>query len=110
MTRISNERQTYLRKAFDAASLHYRLAEPNDGICNLNFNVRVDVAQVIHHAVHIKLSRSKEDMLPALLDPSFSHGVRLRDATQSFHHLWKFCRIQRLDCKFHRGLVSGLQM
>ena len=72
-----------------------------------HLHLGVDVAEVVHHAVEVRLARPDHDVLAALLHLRHQQRVRLVQLAQSFEHLRQLGGVQRLRRHLHhrQGVV-----
>mmetsp|Transcript_51916 Transcript_51916/g.135484 ORF Transcript_51916/g.135484 Transcript_51916/m.135484 type:complete len:1224 (-) Transcript_51916:361-4032(-) len=98
-----------LREALEGGGLHDGLGEGDGGVRDLDLDVGVHAAEVVHHAVEVELPGPDEKMLAGLLDLGAEKRVRLVDLAEAVKHLGQLGGVEGLQSDLDDALGAVLQ-
>ena len=98
-----------LGETLQGARLDDCLAEGDDGVGDLDVDLGVQLAQVVHDAVEVELAGPEDDVLTALLNLCLEERVALVDLTQAVQHLGELGGVHGLDCDLDDRLSVELE-
>ena len=97
-----------LGEALERGRLEHRLAKGDHWVRDLDLDLGVHVAQVVHHTVEVQLARANDHVLATLLHLGRQQRVRLVELAQPFEHPRQLGRVERLSGELHhRHRVEG---